>query len=206
MVCVHPPSMRPERGQSAAGLSGRGGVSSPVWGQESPLACGGIVAIAVISAAGESPLACGATVFLHCSRGNSDGVSTRVWGDPCPNRCKTKVQHHREARTPSVCLQAWIWPPCDGQLQASHHHYDGGCLIGAEYPCPHGANMSRSNRRHVELGVSLPARGEREWPPPMFAVQEEYPCPHGANVSSTDGATSDRGVSLPARGEHCPER
>ena len=175
--------MRPERGQSAAGLSGRGGVSSPVWGQESPLACGGIVAIAVISAAGESPLACGATITGNAADAQKAGVSTRVWGDPCPNRCKTKVQHHREARTPSVCLQAWIWPPCDGQLQASHHHYDGGCLIGAEYPCPHGAN---ENGRHPCLPYrrSIPARTGRTGAIGVTSsCSTEYPCPHGANTA-----------------------
>ena len=50
-------------------------------------------------------------------------------------------------------LQAWIWPPCDGQLQASHHHYDGGRLIGAS---PNPSNDPEQGGRHWVLHARCP--------------------------------------------------
>lgn len=45
----------------------------------------------------EYPLACGATRARAITVMPAVGVSTRVWGDPCPNRWNTKDRKRREA-------------------------------------------------------------------------------------------------------------
>lgn len=116
----------------------------------------------------EYPLTCGMTSPLS-SRTASTGVSSPVWDHPgrgprlfhrlgvsspargYPIRTVAKPRFSIVGRFEKLRFapQAWIWPPCDGQLQASHHHYDGGCLIGAsQYPS--------NDPKVVGIGFSTP--------------------------------------------------